>query len=172
MVQWLGAECPYVQNECLNVPMTANMPPKYMPLALELLNNASVFSFADVQNFDETMIHVQNQNTEWGTQIQKGELVRYQVKAKNSNVYDATVVIKDATGLPIFNMQTDVFGFTPQVSLPSDFLLDRNWNHVVGDLNYVIPGTSPLKPVTLRTLVQMVSIMMVIQLLTKPIQIA
>jgi len=143
MVQWLGAECPYVQNECLNVPLTANMPPKYMPLALELLNNASVFAFADVQNFDETMIHVQNQNTEWGTQIQKGELVRYQVKAKNSNVYDATVVIKDATGLPIFNMQTDVFGFTPQVSLPSDFLLDRNWNHVVGDVNYVIPGTSP-----------------------------
>ena len=61
----------------------------------------------------------------------KGELVRYQVKAKNSNVADATVIIKDATGLPLYELTTDAFGFTQQVSLPSDFLLDRNWNHHV-----------------------------------------
>ena len=29
------------------------------------------------------MIHVQNQNTAWGSQVREGELVRYQVKAKN-----------------------------------------------------------------------------------------
>ena len=75
--------------------------------------------------------------------FREGELVRYQVKAKNSNVADATVVISDATGLPLYTLQTDAFGFTPQISLPSDFYLDRNWNHLVGESNVevtVSPG--------------------------------
>ena len=38
-------------------------------------------------------------------------------------------------------MQTDAFGFTPQVSLPSDFMIDRNWNHIVGEQNVDVPGT-------------------------------
>jgi hypothetical protein len=69
-------------------------------------------------------VHVQNQNSAWGSQVREGELVRYQVKAKNSNVAGATVIIKDATGLPIYELTTDEFGFTQQVSLPSNFLLD------------------------------------------------
>ena len=139
-IRWLGAECPYVQDECLKLPDTVALPPAQMPLALELVENATVFSFADLQNFDSSMIHVQNQNTAWGSQVREGELVRYQVKAKNSNVAGATVVIKDATGLPLYELTTDALGFTQQVSLPSDFLLDRNWNHVVGDKNAIIPG--------------------------------
>ncbi len=141
-IQWLGAECPFVQDECLKLPGTVALPPAQMPLALELVENATVFSFADLQNFDSSMIHVQNQNTAWGSQVREGELVRYQVKAKNSNVAGATVVIKDATGLPLYELTTDAFGFTQQVSLPSDFLLDRNWNHIVGDKNAAIPGTN------------------------------
>lgn len=141
-IRWLGAECPFVQDECLKLPGTSALPPAQMPLALELVENATVFSFADLQNFDSSMIHVQNQNTAWGSQVREGELVRYQVKAKNSNVEGATVVIKDATGLPLYELTTDAFGFTQQVSLPSDFLLDRNWNHVVGDKNAVIPGSN------------------------------
>ena len=140
-ISWLGAECPFVQDECLQLPETKELPPAQMPLAIELVNNATVFSFADLQNFDTSMIHVQNQNTAWGSQVREGELVRYQVKAKNSNVAGATVVIKDATGLPLYELETDAFGFTQEVSLPSDFLLDRNWNHVVGDKNAAIPGT-------------------------------
>ena len=141
-IRWLGAECPFVQDECLQLPGTVALPPVGMPLALELVENATVFSFADLQNFDSSMIHVQNQNTAWGSQVREGELVRYQVKAKNSNVEGATVIIKDATGLPLYELTTDAFGFTPEVSLPSDFLLDRNWNHVVGDKNAAIPGTN------------------------------
>ena len=141
-IRWLGAECPFVQDECLKLPGTVALPPAQMPLALELVENATVFSYADLQNFDSTMIHVQNQNTAWGSQVREGELVRYQVKAKNSNVAGATVVIKDATGLPLYELTTDALGFTQQVSLPSDFLLDRNWNHVVGDKNAAIPGTN------------------------------
>jgi hypothetical protein len=134
-LQWLGAECPYVQDECLQVPSTAALPPAFMPMALEVIANSTVFSFADLQNFDAGKVHVQNQNSAWGSQVREGELVRYQVKAKNSNVFDATVVISDATGLPLYTLQTDAFGFTPEISLPSDFYLDRNWNHLVGESN-------------------------------------
>lgn len=142
-LQWLGAECPYVQDECLQVPSTAVLPPRFMPMALEVVANSTVFSFADLQNFDASKVHVQNQNSAWGSQVREGELVRYQVKAKNSNVADATVIISDATGLPLYTLQTDAFGFTPQISLPSDFYLDRNWNHLVGETNVevtVSPG--------------------------------
>ena len=142
MLQWLSSECPYVQSECLLLPDSAEVPPRDMPLAIELVNNSTVFSFADLQNFDESKIHVQNQNSAWGSQVRQGELVRYQVKAKNSNVAGATVIIKDATGLPLYELTTDSFGFTPQVSLPSNFLLDRNWNHFVGENNVIVPGSS------------------------------
>ncbi|RJU90241.1 MAG: right-handed parallel beta-helix repeat-containing protein [Candidatus Poseidoniales archaeon] len=141
-MRWLGPECPYVLDECLQVPPTAILPPAFMPLALEVVENSTVFSYADLQNFDSSKIHVQNQNSAWGSQVREGELVRYQVKAQNSNVYDATVIIRDATGLPLYTMQTDAFGFTPEVSLPSDFLLDRNWNHNVGETNVQIPGVT------------------------------
>tara|TARA_X000001036_G_scaffold169291_1_gene160226 strand:- start:38492 stop:42898 length:4407 start_codon:yes stop_codon:yes gene_type:complete len=147
-ISWEGAECPFVQTECLQLPGTAVLPPAQMPLAIELVDNATVFSYADLQNFDSSMIHVQNQNTAWGSQVREGELVRYQVKAKNSNVQGATVIIKDATGLPLYELTTDAFGFTQQVSLPSDFLLDRNWNHQVGDKNAIIPGSGN-PPVTI-----------------------
>ena len=124
----------------MQVPPTAILPPAFMPLALEVVENSTVFSYADLQNFDSSKIHVQNQNSAWGSQVREGELVRYQVKAQNSNVYDATVIIRDATGLPLYTMQTDAFGFTPEVSLPSDYLLDRNWNNFVGETNVLIPG--------------------------------
>jgi len=141
-LRWLGPECPYVLDECLLVPLTAIMPPAFMPMALEIIENSTVFSYADLQNFDSSKIHVQNQNSAWGSQVREGELVRYQVKAKNSNVVDATVIIRDATGLPLYTLTTDAFGFTPEVSLPSDFLLDRNWNHEVGEVNVQIPGVT------------------------------
>ena len=61
-----------------------------------------------------------------GSQVRQGELVRYQVKAKNSNVAGATVIIKDATGLPLYELTTDSFDLRNKFPLPSDFLLDRN----------------------------------------------
>ena len=32
-MRWLGPECPYVLDECLQVPPTAILPPAFMPLA-------------------------------------------------------------------------------------------------------------------------------------------
>lgn len=147
MLAWEGAECPYVTNECLQLPVSSEMPPRDMPLAIELVTNSTVFSYADLQNFDTSKIFVQNQNSEWGTQVRKGELVRYQVKAAGSNVADATVVIRDSVGLPLYELDTDPFGFTDFVSLPSDFLIDRNWNHVVGDTAVDVPGTPTVESI-------------------------
>ena len=70
-MQWLGAECPDVQNECLKLPNTANMPPAEMPMALELVNNSTVLSFAGLQNFDTSKIHVNNQQSAWGIKLEK-----------------------------------------------------------------------------------------------------
>ena len=147
MLAWEGAECPYVTDECLQLPVSAEVPPRGMPLAIELVTNSTVFSYADLQNFDTSKIFVQNQNSEWGTQVRQGELVRYQVKAAGSQVADATVVIRDSVGLPLYELETDAFGFTDFVSLPSDFLIDRNWNHVVGDTAVDVPGTPQVESI-------------------------
>lgn len=147
MLAWEGAECPYVTEECLQLPVSAELPPRDMPLAIELVTNSTVFSYADLQNFDTSKIFVQNQNSEWGTQVRQGELVRYQVKAAGSNVADATVVIRDSVGLPLYELETDAFGFTEFVSLPSDFLIDRNWNHIVGDTAVDVPGTPTVESI-------------------------
>ena len=132
---WLGSECPVVQNECLKVPDTSSMPPADMPMSLELVNNSTVLSYAGMQNFDYTKIHVQNQNSAWGTQVREGELVKFRVKASNTDVDGATVIIKDAIGKQLYSLTTDEFGYTPEVTLPSDFYLDRNNNHLVGEMN-------------------------------------
>ena len=58
-----------------------------------------------------------------GCTVEQGELVRYQVKADNSQVAEAMVKIKDANGKPLYNMTTDPYGFTPWVTLPSNFHL-------------------------------------------------
>ena len=133
MLSWLGSECPGVTSECLQTPLTAVWPPAFMPLAMEVNPNATTFTYADVQNFDRSKIHIQNQNTAWGVQVEQGELVRYQVKADNSQVSDAIVTIKDAIGKPLYNMTTDPYGYTPWVTLPSNFHLDTNWNHIAVD---------------------------------------
>ncbi|HIF46696.1 MAG TPA: right-handed parallel beta-helix repeat-containing protein [Candidatus Poseidoniales archaeon] len=134
-LSWGGAECdpPLNLDECLQTPPTAIWPPAFMPLAMEVNPNATTFTFSDIQNFDRSKIHIQNQNTPWGAQVEQGELVRYQVKADNSHVVDAKVIIKDATGRPLYNMSTDSYGYTQWVTLPSDFHLDRNWNHFAID---------------------------------------
>ena len=133
MLTWDDRECPWDLDVCLQAPLTTEWPPRMMPLSMELNENATTFTYADVQNFDRSKIHVQNQNTPWGVQVEQGELVRYQVKADNSQVSEALVRIKDANGKPLYNMTTDEYGFTPWVTLPSNFHIDTDWNHTVTD---------------------------------------
>ena len=134
-MQWLGAECPSNPDECLKLPNTVNMPPAEMPMALELVNNSTVLSYAGLQNFDVSKIHVKNQQSAWGNQVREGELVKFRVKAANMDVEGATVIIKDAVGTPLYTMITDAQGYTDEVTLASNFYLDRNNNNAVGDTN-------------------------------------
>ncbi len=129
-LSWQGAECPWDTAECIKAPLTAEWPPRFMPLSMEVNQNATTFTYSDIQNFDRSKIHIQNQNTAWGVQVEQGELVRYQVKADNSQVSDALVTINDANGKPLYNMTTDAYGFTQWVTLPSNFHIDTNWDHV------------------------------------------
>ena len=55
-----------------------------MPLALEVIDNSKVFSFADLQNFEVSKVHTQAQNSAWGAQVREGELVRYQVRPRTA----------------------------------------------------------------------------------------
>ncbi|MBT5183745.1 MAG: right-handed parallel beta-helix repeat-containing protein [Euryarchaeota archaeon] len=132
-LSWMGAECPWDLTECIKAPLTADWPPRFMPLSMEVNQNATTFTYSDIQNFDRSKIHIQNQNTAWGVQVEQGELVRYQVKADNSQVAEALVTMKDANGKPLYNVTTDAYGFTPWVTLPSNFHIDTNWNHLATD---------------------------------------
>ena len=133
MLSWGGAECPYVQNECLQVPPTAEWKPFGMPLAMDVLENATTFTFADLTNFDLSKVHIQNQNSAWGVQVQKGELVRFRTMAKGNQVADAYIMVRDAIGNELYNVTTDVYGYTPHFTLPSNFHIDTNWNHLAND---------------------------------------
>jgi len=133
MLSWSGAECPYVQAECLQVPLTAEWKPKGMPLAMDVIDNATTFTFADVTNFDLSKVHIQNQNSAWGVQVQRGELVRFRTMAKGNQVGDAYVMVRDAIGNELYNVSTDEYGYTPHFTLPSNFHIDTNWNHLAND---------------------------------------
>jgi len=133
MLSWGGAECPYVQSECLQVPLTAEWKPHGMPLAMDVLENATTFTFADLTNFDLSKVHIQNQNSAWGVQVQKGELVRFRTMAKGNQVADAYIMVRDAIGNELYNVTTDIYGYTPHFTLPSNFHIDTNWNHLAND---------------------------------------
>ena len=133
MLSWSGAECPYVQAECLQVPLTAEWKPAGMPLAMDVIDNATTFTFADVTNFDLSKVHIQNQNSAWGVQVQQGELVRFRTMAKGNQVADAYVMVRDAIGNELYNVSTDDYGYTPHFTLPSNFHIDTNWNHLAND---------------------------------------
>ena len=45
-LSWGGAECPFVTDECLQTPTTAEWPPHFMPLAMEVNQNATTFTYA------------------------------------------------------------------------------------------------------------------------------
>ena len=161
----MGAECPDVQSACLKLPDTANMPPADMPMALELVNNSTVLSYAGLQNFDVSKIHVNNQQSAWGNQVREGELVKFRVKASNVDVEGATVIIKDAIGTPLYSLITNSQGYTEEVTLASNFYLDRNLNNMLEKV--MSKFNSPMHPAAhllsrhwTRTPAQMVMITM------------
>jgi len=131
---WFGAECPWVANECIKLSQAKTMPPRNMPIQLSIKENATVFQFANLTNFDLSKAHIQNQNSAWGVQIQQAELVRLRTMANGVHVSNADVIVQDkSTGVEVYNMTTDIWGYTPWFSLASNFHIDTNWNHLAID---------------------------------------
>ena len=136
-MQWIGASftCePIMLDDCLQVPpyysstFKEDMIPENFPMSLDLTQNATVFTFANLTNFNLDKILLDNSPGPWQNQVLEGELVRYRVLAKGAFVPDADVVIKDSHGNDLYNLSTDGFGFTPWIVLPSDFHLDFRGN--------------------------------------------
>ena len=129
-LKWASQTCEENPNSCLKVPLSGEWPPRDMPISMDMKDNATTFTFADLNNFEIGDVYMRNQGSEWGVQVEEGELVRYQVKAKNSQVADAQVRISDAFGKELYDLRTDQFGFTQWVTLASNFHIDHNWNRI------------------------------------------
>ncbi|MAK77884.1 MAG: hypothetical protein CL992_01195 [Euryarchaeota archaeon] len=137
---WVGYE-----NE--NVTLLAGLiplVPDEFPVPARVTANATIFQFADFgTQFDLGLIDISaGKPSAWVVQVQRSELVRYQVRAlvddQSIPVPDALVSIKDPSGVEIFNITTDADGYTPRLPLASDFHLDfrgngENPNNRVGD---------------------------------------
>ena len=129
-LKWASQTCEENINACLKVPLSGEWPPQGMPIAMDMKDNATTFTFANLNNFEIGDVYMRNQGSEWGVQVEEGELVRYQVKANNNQVAGAKVLIKDSFGKELYNLQTDQFGFTQWVTLASNFHIDHNWNRI------------------------------------------
>ena len=77
-------------------------------------------------------------------------MVKFRVKASNVDVEGATVIIKDAIGTPLYSLITNSQGYTEEVTLASNFYLDRNLNNIVGESNVQVqlPNASGGPPIS------------------------
>ena len=100
-----------------------NMTPSDFPLANEMLNNSTVLTFADV-NFDVEDVYIGQLPVKWAAQVREAELVRFYASVNNIRVGDASIVVKDAVGNDLYDLETGDDGWTEWISLPKDFHLD------------------------------------------------
>ena len=112
----------------LDLAPTQIIPPRNFPLSLELVNNSTVLTFANLTNFDLSKAHIAQAAGTWSVQLRRAELVRFRATVNGVRVGGATVLLEDAHGNDMYDMDTDPFGFTPWVALPSDFHLDIRGN--------------------------------------------
>ena len=117
---------------------TKSMPPINFPLSLDMVNNSTVFTYANLTNFDLTKAYIDTSPIRWAVQVRRAELVRFRATVNGVRVGDANVLLEDAHGNDMYDITTDPFGFTPWISLASDFHLDftgngPNPNHFAGD---------------------------------------
>ncbi|MGY8715423.1 MAG: hypothetical protein ACKVI6_03185 [Candidatus Poseidoniales archaeon] len=98
--------------------------PRNFPLALNMDNNSTVFTFSNLTNLDTNNIYIETQPTHYAVQVSRAELVRFQALINGEKVSDALVLIEDALGNDLYSILTVSDGYTPWFSLPSNFHLD------------------------------------------------
>ena len=100
-----------------------NMTPTDFPLAVDMLNNSTVLTMANV-SIDVEDVYIGQLPVKWAAQVRVAELVRFYTSVNNIRVSDATVVVKDAVGNDLYDLETGTDGWTEWISLPKDFHLD------------------------------------------------
>lgn len=98
--------------------------PHNFPLALNMDNNSTIFTFSNLSNLDLSKIKINTQPTHYAVQVQRAELVRFQTLVNGQRVENANVLIEDAHGNDLYSLETDADGYTPWFSLASNFHLD------------------------------------------------
>jgi len=119
--QFQTAIVPTQVKECTNC---ANMTPSGFPLAINMDNNSTTFTFANLSNLDRSKIHIETQPTPYAVQVRRAEMVRFQTQVNGERVGETNVLIEDALGNDLYSLYTHNNGYTPWFALPSDFHLD------------------------------------------------
>ena len=108
-------------QECSNCD---NLTPVNFPLALSMDNNSTVLTFAGLSNIDRSSIAIQTQPTPYAVQVRRAELVKFQALVNGERVEGASILVEDALGNDLYDIETMSDGYTPWFALPSDFHLD------------------------------------------------
>ncbi|MEC9137535.1 MAG: right-handed parallel beta-helix repeat-containing protein [Candidatus Thermoplasmatota archaeon] len=98
--------------------------PRDFPLALNMDNNSTVFTFSNVLNLNLSKIQIATQPTFYSVQVKRAEMVRFQAIAKGSAVPGANILIEDGVGNDLYSLETLDDGRTPWIALPSNSHLD------------------------------------------------
>ena len=125
-LSWPDAEA-YEWNNWLGqvlIPTTSIWPPQNFPLSMELTNNSTVFTYSNLTGLDTSNIYIDTSPIKWAVQIRKAEIVKFRTLVEGVRVGDATVLIEDSRGDDLYTLTTDSLGWTPEISLASDFHLD------------------------------------------------
>jgi hypothetical protein len=107
-----------------NCPACDEILPRNFPLAVNMDNNSTVFTFSNLTNLDTNNIFIETQPTHYAVQVSRAELVRLQALINGIKVSDSLVLIEDGLGNDLYSLTTDEDGYTPWFSLPSNFHLD------------------------------------------------
>ncbi|MCH2636775.1 MAG: Ig-like domain-containing protein [Candidatus Thalassarchaeum sp.] len=106
------------------IPPCSVWPPQNFPLAMEMTNNSTVFTYSNLTGLDTSNIYIDTSPIKWAVQIRKAEIVKFRTIVEGIRVGGSTVLIEDSHGDDLYSLTTDSQGWTPEVSLASDFHLD------------------------------------------------
>ena len=106
------------------VPPTSVWPPQHFPLSMEMTNNSTVFTYSNLTGLDTSNIYIDTSPIKWAVQIRKAEIVKFRTIVEGVRVGGTTVLIEDSHGDDLYTLTTDSQGWTPEISLASDFHLD------------------------------------------------
>ena len=98
--------------------------PLDFPLALNMDNNSTVFTFSNVANLDLSKIQIATQPTFYSVQVKRAEMVRFQAIVDGTAVPGANILVEDGVGNDLYSLETLEDGRTPWIALPSNSHLD------------------------------------------------